>query len=134
MSLLRQIIIIVGLAGIASALSWAWHPSLPDFDDGRMPVEEALRLGDNVLWLDARAWEFYEAEHVPGAIWLSRDDWDAGIDSFMSAWSPGQSVVVYCDRSCSESAAVADMLIKDYGIENVHVLKGGWEAWKNEQQ
>ena len=89
-----------------------------------------LAWGGNVLWLDARSAEEYEAEHVPGALLLNLENWDHLFPKFLDQWAPGEKVVVYCSAAtCELSREVAERLRKN-GISMVFVLKGGWEAWK----
>jgi rhodanese-related sulfurtransferase len=84
----------------------------------------------NVLWVDARSADEYEAGHVPAAILLNLEDWDRLFPQFLDRWSSEKKVVVYCGAtSCELSREVAERLRKN-GIPSVFVLKGGWEAWK----
>jgi rhodanese-related sulfurtransferase len=53
----------------------------------------------------------------------------------MEAWTPGQTVIVYCDEeTCNASTAVAARLQNELAIETVYVLKGGWAAWTQANQ
>ena len=61
-----------------------------------------------MLWLDARTAEAYEADHMPGALLLNEDDWEALIEPVFMAWEPGppeMRVVNYCDGRACQSVA-----------------------------
>ncbi len=100
---------------------------------GRVWLRQAMdweAAGEAVLWVDARRRDVFEAEALPGAVWLSEDDWSAGYLDFLSRWEDGVRVVVYCDGAgCEASDAVAERLRGD-GFEAVYVLEGGWDAWR----
>lgn len=86
--------------------------------------------GDKVQWVDARPRAAFDKGHLPGAVLLNEDEWDALVDGFLDAWEPEEVVVVYCDGgSCDESHAVARRLRGELKIDNVHVLEGGIKAW-----
>ena len=88
---------------------------------------------ENVLWIDARSANDYEAEHVPGAILLNLEGWDELFPQFLDQWDPEKKVVVYCSSAgCELSHEVAERL-KSADISQVFVLKGGWEAWKKQK-
>ncbi len=93
-------------------------------------ASEVRAWGDKVLWVDARPRAKFEAEHLPGAVSLNENEWDRLVPTFLDAWEPEKTVVVYCDGgSCDASHAVARRLREDLKLENVRVLKGGMKAW-----
>ena len=97
-------------------------------------VLEATSPGTNRLWIDARLDAAFAAEHVTDALQLNEDRWEELIAQVLVRWRPGVTVVVYCDDSgCRASRNVAERLRKDYGIEPVRVLHGGWNAWKGRE-
>lgn len=102
----------------------------PALVQDEVAVSEVRAWGDKVLWVDARPSAKFEAEHLPGAVSLNEDEWDRLVPTFLDAWEPEKTVVVYCDGgSCDASHAVARRLREDLKLENVHVLKGGMKAW-----
>lgn len=129
----REGLIIACVALVAAMLSLGFQTEFPAYEDARMSIHEALDL-PQVLWVDARSLEAYQRGHIPGAVWLSQDDWEPGIEAFLKVWEPGRAVVVYCDQRCNESEAVAEILEKDYGIESVYVLRGGLTAWQQAER
>jgi rhodanese-related sulfurtransferase len=92
---------------------------------------EEVRQFPEVLWVDARSREAYEAEHIPESVLLNVFEWEDLAAPFLDAWNPDVPIVVYCDSgSCDASTRIAERLRREMGIGNVFVLKGGWEAWK----
>jgi rhodanese-related sulfurtransferase len=93
-------------------------------------LAQAQGWGDTAIWVDARPDEEFARDHVPGAISLNEDHWNALLPQFLAAWSPEKKVVVYCSSlSCNASREVARRLRKEAQLQNVFVLEGGWEAW-----
>jgi rhodanese-related sulfurtransferase len=121
------------LVALVPAVISVWlHPHGPTWvRTGDITVAVA-RAWSDVLWVDARAASAYQHAHVPGALNLSPGSWDEQVGDFVAAWSPGRRVVVYCDgHGCQASREVAQRLHDELGLkENVHVLTGGWDAWK----
>jgi len=90
-------------------------------DQGRVPV------------LDARPEIFYRLGHVPGALSLPRDDFEAGFSNLPDPVKAdkGAPVVVYCsNRSCRDSHLVASALEK-LGFSRVVIFVDGWSAWQS---
>jgi rhodanese-related sulfurtransferase len=84
-----------------------------------------------VQWVDARPRAKFDAGHAPDAVLLNEDEWNALIPAFLDKWDPDRPVVVYCDGgACDASHAVAKRLREDLQLENIWVLKGGWDAWQ----
>ena len=135
-SLVRQVLLLLGLAflpAIGQAIYYrnlaSWHQ--PPVDSGLVSVAQAKGWGDTVLWVDARPEEAFARGHIPGAILLNEDEWDAQLRTFLTAWSPERKIVVYCSaQSCNASHAVAERLRNEAGLQNIYVLEGGWEGWQ----
>ena len=134
----RQAIVILFAALVPAALIAAFHPRGPALsEETGLPKEKRLETvlgwGKTVLWVDARSPKEYNVEHLPGAILLNLEGWDTLFPSFLEQWEPEEKVVVYCSSTaCQLSHEVAQRL-KQSGISQVFVLKGGWEAWKSKQ-
>ncbi|HEY3664319.1 MAG TPA: rhodanese-like domain-containing protein [Chthoniobacterales bacterium] len=138
-SLVRQVLLLLGLAFLPAigqaiyfrnAASWQ-HPPV---DSGLVSLEKAKSWGGAVIWVDARPEADFERAHIPGALLLNEDDWNAQLRTFLTAWSPERKVVVYCSAlSCSASHAVAERLRNEAELKNIYVLEGGWEAWEKGQ-
>ncbi len=126
-------------AACLPALLAIWlHPRAPTLTEAPPPgaaisVDEAVALlrSDNVLWIDARRTEAYATAHIPGAVPLREDAWEDLLPGFIEAWQPGRRVVVYCDGGgCAAARSVADRLRREFALEDVAYLEGGWEAWR----
>jgi rhodanese-related sulfurtransferase len=122
-------------AGLAAFL----HPKRPDFSEVQsipeIELSEVTTQPNGVLWVDARARRLFEKEHIPSAILLNFEEWDTLIDPFLDAWHGDKPTVVYCGKaSCETSKEVAARLQRDARIDNIFVLKGGWETWQHAQQ
>ena len=81
--------------------------------------------------IDARPGIFHELGHVPGAINLSREEFEADYAAHRSMLEKDRSrlMVIYCsDSDCEDSQLVADALVK-LGYTQVAVFKGGWSEW-----
>ena len=97
--------------------------------EGEVSVAQVLALQD-VLFVDARTRVQFEEGSIPGAILLNEEKWDGLVENLLMVWDPEQPVVVFCDSlECNASHAVAERLLAEYGLENVQVLKGGWQSW-----
>jgi rhodanese-related sulfurtransferase len=111
------------------------HPKPPVWQKdalrpGEVRLETILEWPD-VLWVDARGQAEFQQGHIPGAILLNEDEWEALFFDFVENWEPDQPVVVYCGGTdCQASHRVADRLRESLGVEDISVLKGGWQAWK----
>jgi len=138
MQTLRETFLLVLVALAPAMLAVAFHPQLADRDraglePGAVRLAEARQWQPDLLWIDARSAEHFAQEHVPGAILLNENNFDAGLGELLAAWQPGKHIVVYCSSvSCDTSQAVAERL-RAAGLEDVHFLHGGWEAWQATQ-
>ena len=113
--------------------SVSWHERAVS----KMEVElaQVQSWGDSVMWVDARPDAQFEAGHIPHAIQLNEDRWDELLPQMLAVWAPDKRVVVYCSsQSCAASHFVAGRLKEKAGLENVYVLKGGWETWQATKQ
>lgn len=132
------LLLLTALAAVGTA--W-WHPLAPEYAPvvagERSPLARTLAevqaLAEPVLWIDARASSAYAVAHIPGAVWLAEDDWEAGFEELMMVWSPEQMLIVYCDAAaCHASEAVVRRLRRDLGVETIYYLEGGWAAWQEQ--
>ena len=134
-SLIRQILILAALAlapGVGEAIYFrqkiSWQSSI--LPSELVTVDQARTWAGNAIWVDARSDEEFARDHVPGALLLNEDRWNELLPQFLTVWSPGKKVVVYCSSlSCNASREVARRLRKEAQLSDVFVLEGGWEAW-----
>jgi rhodanese-related sulfurtransferase len=133
----RQAGFILLVALIPSLLAVWFHPRRPAWSRNLVPVPEidwtaAKKLGSDVVLIDARSSEAFEAGHIPGALRLGSSPEDDGTVAVARAWKPGKKLVVYCDSArCDAAQAAARRLRQELGIEDIAVLKGGWSSWSH---
>jgi rhodanese-related sulfurtransferase len=87
--------------------------------------------GKEARVLDARPEVFYQEGHVPGAISLPREDFEARYGALRAELERDRTrrIVVYCsDSDCDDSRMVAEALIR-LAYPSVFVFKGGWSDW-----
>lgn len=131
---LRDVVILGGITLVAGAITKAAHPGTPawflqpDADPhavSRGDVRE--KWNDEVLWIDARSAEAYEAGHQPGALRLPPGEWNELLpDLFEQIAASERPIVVYCDgEKCGKSKDVAERL-REIGVPEVYHLRGGW--------
>jgi rhodanese-related sulfurtransferase len=131
----RQFLILALLAVVPALVSGAiqlkWQKNEP-LAPGEIRAEAVRLWKDQVVWVDARPRARYDTGHIDGAVLLNEDEWDALVPEFLNVWDPEKAVVVYCDGGgCDASHDVANRLRRDFAIETVYVLKGGYPAWRS---
>ena len=120
------------LFAIIPALGAAFfHPRRPAWRSDEITLNTVQNWREAVLWLDARPATDYERAHIPEALPLNEDRWDALLPAVLDAWNEDGVIVVYCSSlSCQTSREVARRLRDEVGLPRVYVLQGGWEAWQ----
>ena len=91
-------------------------------------IDVAERLfSDSVLFIDARAEEYYLEGHIPNSI--CNDDFDSLVYQVEDFITYNNGFVVYCsDDDCGSSEDLAYQL-QDEGFTNIYLFKGGWKQW-----
>ena len=98
----------------------------PQIREISIDVAERLFL-DSVLFIDARAEEFYHDGHIPNSI--CNDDFDSLVYQIEDFITYKNGFVVYCsDDDCGSSEDLAYQL-QDQGFSNIYLFKGGWKQW-----
>lgn len=89
----------------------------------------------DVMWVDARVTSEFTKGHVPGALSLNEQNFDSVLFEHMHTFqSLKRPMVIYCDsEKCDASHKIREELLKRMPLENVFVLKGGWQAWNQSQ-
>ncbi|MBE2180962.1 MAG: rhodanese-like domain-containing protein [Chthoniobacterales bacterium] len=130
-----RLLAIVSAAALLAAANFVFNPNRPAaaedaLQEGEIRLKDAAASRSPVLWIDARPQSEFDRGHVPGAMLLNEDHWDDLLPAVLEAWMPGRPLVVYCgSEGCRASHQVAERLRVEAGLPDVHVLKGGWEAW-----
>jgi rhodanese-related sulfurtransferase len=129
----------VAMPLLLAALNIIFSPNCPPWNplqlaEGEVSVDKMENWSEPFLLLDARTPSHYEQEHIPGALNLSVAHFEDQITGVLDVWYPGLTLIIYCDsRQCGSSKVIAERLRTDFQIEQVFVLKGGWESWKGQR-
>ncbi|MDD2707005.1 MAG: rhodanese-like domain-containing protein [Verrucomicrobiae bacterium] len=97
-------------------------------------LADLVKEGKGIV-LDARPEIFYRQGHVPGALSLSREEFERDYRRQRSVLEKdwGQLLAVYCaDSICDDGQLVADALSK-LGFRRVLLFKGGWNEWREQR-
>lgn len=86
------------------------------------------RLDDGALFLDARPIDFYTMEHIPGALPLPEDDFDAAFAGLEPRLRSSFDIVVYCSGWGCEASHIVARRLRERGIQAA-ILHEGWPAW-----
>jgi rhodanese-related sulfurtransferase len=128
-----QLTWLVLIALLLSTLSWTLRkrPSAEPLAPGEIDLQTLSSMGAaDILWVDARSKAKFESRHIPGALLLNQAEWESLASDFYDQWQPGRQVVVYGEVDSDNGQEVASRLRDESAIENVWVLKGGYEAWR----
>ena len=137
--MIRQIALLLLLPVLPAVLLGVVIPRVPSPKASAVPDERHWSLNqilahENILWIDARPFENYRQEHIPGAMPLDMKDWDNHLPAILEHWRPDHLTVVYCSQfECDASDSAADRLEQEVGLSDVKVLLGGWESWREQQ-
>ncbi|WOO43252.1 rhodanese-like domain-containing protein [Rubellicoccus peritrichatus] len=139
-SIIAKMLILLLLPVVPAALNTWLNPDMPPWTETSLEEDE-VNLSmveawpEQPLWIDARSTEAFEADHISGAVNLNLDHFEDQMIAFLDVWQPNQQIVIYCDsRQCGASKEVAQRLRDDMGIDNIYVLKGGWQEWLDSKQ
>lgn len=114
---------------IAFAPETARTADVPEY----MGLEEFRGLVESkeAVVLDARPEIFHRLGHVPGALSLPREDFEASFALHRSRLESdkGALIVIYCSGSACEDSDLVRKALHRLGFTRVSVFKGGWAAW-----
>jgi rhodanese-related sulfurtransferase len=88
------------------------------------------RLDKGALFLDARPIDFYDMEHVPGALSLPEEDFDAAFARIEPRLRQSLDVIVYCAGFGCEASHIVSRKLKERGVPAA-ILHEGWPAWQD---
>lgn len=121
--LLMAAIVVVALVAIALEIR---HRSTGSGAVG--PTEAVLLANQGALMLDVRTDEQYAEGHIIDARHVRGSDLESSVETLKKY--KDKSVVVYCDTGATSGAATR--LLKSKGFTKVVNLRGGLQAWKQE--
>ncbi len=140
---LIQASLLLLLAVAAATAAYQFHPRAPALYLSEEPLkadEVSLkqiqqRWQGDVIWLDARPRDQFEAGHIPGARMLNEQEFDNQLLEMLDTLqTTTKTVVIYCGgQKCEASRHVREKLLTMVPVENCFILKGGWPAWKDAQ-
>ncbi len=136
-SALSQAAVLLALSVVAGTASHFWHPMAPAWYLVEAPLlEDEVTLADlgggkEVLWLDARPREQFEAGRIPGAYPLSEQEFDQQLFELLEVLQTNTlPVIIYCGgERCEASRKIKERLLETMPLENVRILRGGWKSW-----
>ncbi len=92
-------------------------------------AREAFEEG-HALFVDARDPDFFNADHIPGAINLPVKDFDLVFPILQERLLAAPRIITYCDgASCEMSVELTEKLLFA-GLEYVEIFTGGIQQWK----
>jgi rhodanese-related sulfurtransferase len=90
-----------------------------DIDSARVKLNN-----EDVMAVDIRDQESFNAGHINGAIHLSNNNFD----KFSNSTDKNNTIIVYCYHGNSSQKAA--QLLMNFGFLDVYSLNGGYEEWK----
>lgn len=142
-----QVVTLLVASVVAGAVAYRVHPRPPELyllqepaGEGEVTMAEVAEMEKTtgVLWIDARVREQYELEHIPGALLLNPQEFDALAFDYLQTFQDNtKPIVIYCDaQKCAASKTIKQRMIENgLSMDNeIHALRGGWNAWKNSQK
>jgi rhodanese-related sulfurtransferase len=106
--------------------------SNPDSPVAEISLDEAWEKHEKgeVLFIDARSPEDFQAGHIKGAVSLPDHDFDEVFPQRVEEMEKWAQLVAYCDgRDCVLGHALAEKLYQ-LGFRNASYLVNGWTAWR----
>lgn len=88
-------------------------------------LDSLLGAGADLVLLDVRTEDEWDAGHIGGAVWLPRGFLEFKVQELVP--DPTRPIVVYCEKGCRGSRAAATL--REIGYRDVRDLTGGVEAW-----
>lgn len=88
-------------------------------------------IGSDVLIIDSRYEGDYKMGHIDGAINIPASASIKEVNHILEQYPKHVSIVVYCQSSGCPYANLVSLKLIKYGYENIRILKGGYNEWKN---
>jgi rhodanese-related sulfurtransferase len=109
-------------------------PSAQPDDPPFLSMAEALaKYNDpDVIFVDAREPEDYEAGHIKGAVLLPFDLLDDYWEEAVAQLPKDKEIVTYCSGAECELSLFLARYMRDQGYEKISIFFGGWVQWQEE--
>jgi rhodanese-related sulfurtransferase len=128
------------LAGVAAGLAWnglsgrgfalSRNVFVRTGDEVIQAAEAKARLDKGALFLDARPRDFYNMEHIPGALPLPEDDFEKAFKALEPTLRSRFDIVLYCAGYGCEASHIVAGWLRERGIQAA-ILDEGWPAWQD---
>jgi rhodanese-related sulfurtransferase len=106
--------------GLENALPISWAQAQPMLGTGQ------------ILLLDARSRDEYEAGHIPGALSLPVSAQPAYVRRQLAGHPASTRLVAYCGAmGCPEAFQLATRLLREFGFANAQFLFEGYAEWQH---
>ena len=89
-------------------------------------LKERIDSGEAIVIGDTRVKTVFDINHIAGAISISSSQVEALLDDLPL----DQEIVLYCTWPAEETSAGTALIMYESGYENVSVLLGGYEKWR----
>jgi rhodanese-related sulfurtransferase len=142
--MLREALLLIALSLVGAVGTHFFHPRAPAWYLVEAPLAEdevsmaviAEKWNSDVFWIDARIAEQFNQEHVPGAVSLNEQNFDQALfEQIATLQDLKKPVIIYCgSEKCDASRKIKEQLLQRVPLENVFILKGGWQAWQQAQK
>ncbi len=133
----REVVILLALSLVAAAGTHLFHPRAPSWylDSGPVADDEVTisqieaRWKGDVLWIDARVRSQFLNGHVPGALLINEQERDQQLFENIAVLQDNKKpIVIYCDSgACQASRKIRQYLVERMPVEQIFVLRGGWD-------
>jgi rhodanese-related sulfurtransferase len=137
---LIQAVVLAALAAAVAVAAFQLHPRAPALYLVQEPLkadelglkEIQERWKGDVIWLDARPADQFEAGHIPGARLLNEQGFEGQLlDMLDTLQATTKPIIIYCGgQKCEASRHVREKLLAMVPVEHCFILKGGWPAWQ----
>lgn len=118
----------------AQRLTPATVPSVTGDVGAPVTLDEmrSLVAASDVVLIDARPEIFWRLGHIPGALSLPRETFEARAAELKARLdgTPDARIVVYCAAASCEDATMVVNGLRRMGYANVRRFHGGWAEWE----
>lgn len=110
------------------------EPTLVPGKTLNITYEQTLKIMKmpNVIIYDARPKGLYEKGHLPNAVSLPPEEFEAKIMDLLTI-NKSYPVIIYCDGGECDLSHELETKLKAIGFQKLFIFQGGWEEWEKKQ-